>query len=166
VAATNPCPCGYLGNGERCGCGEADLARHRRRLSGPLLDRVDLVAHVSRPTRGELSGAPATDSEHARERVVRARELQSARLRGESASVNAHLDTRMLRRHLALSADGERLLRDLQDRQVLSVRGLHRLLRVARTAADLDGSRRTCERHVATALALRAEAGVAQRRAA
>ena len=62
VAATNPCPCGHLGDGDRCQCGEADLARHRRRLSGPLLDRIDLVAHLARPTRSELSGAPATDS--------------------------------------------------------------------------------------------------------
>jgi magnesium chelatase family protein len=166
VAATNPCPCGYLGDGERCGCREADLARHRRRLSGPLLDRIDLLAHLTRPTRRELSGAPMTDSEHAREQVVCARERQTARLRGEAVSVNAHLDTRMLRRHLALSEGGERLLSGLQDQRALSARGLHRLLRVARTAADLDGSRRTCERHVATALALRAEAGVAQRRAA
>jgi magnesium chelatase family protein len=166
VAATNPCPCGYLGDGDRCGCGEADLARHRRRLSGPLLDRIDLVAHLTRPTRGELSGAPATDSARARELVVDARERQAARLRGEAVSVNAHLDARMLRRHLALSDDGERLLCGLQDRQLLSARGLHRLLRVARTAADLDGSRRTCERHVATALALRAEASFARRRAA
>jgi magnesium chelatase family protein len=166
VAATNPCPCGYLGDGERCGCGEADLARHRRRLSGPLLDRIDLVAHLPRPTRSELSGAPVIDSAHARELVVCARERQSARLCGEAVSVNAQLDARMLRRYLALSDDGERLLRGLQDRQVLSARGLHRLLRVARTAADLDGSRRTCQQHVATALALRAEASVAQRRAA
>ena len=166
VAATNPCPCGHLGDGDRCSCGEADLARHRRRLSGPLLDRIDLVAHLTRPTRAELTGVPVSDSAQARELVMCARERQTARLRDEAVSVNAHLDARMLRRYLALSDDGERLLRGLQDRQVLSARGLHRLLRVARTAADLDGGRRTCERHVATALALRAEASVAQRRAA
>ena len=61
VAATNPCPCGYLGDGDRCRCSEADLARHRRRLSGPLLDRIDLVAHLERPTGAhELHGAPPT----------------------------------------------------------------------------------------------------------
>jgi magnesium chelatase family protein len=166
VAATNPCPCGYLGEDERCRCGEADLARHRRRLSGPLLDRIDLLVHLGRPTRAELSEAPASDSPGARELVVAARERQRTRLREESVSANAHMDARMLRRYIALSGNAERLLRGVQDQQELSARGLHRLLRVARTAADLDGSRRTREQDVAMALALRLEAGVARRRTA
>jgi magnesium chelatase family protein len=168
VAATNPCPCGHLGDdgGERCRCREVDLARHRRRLSGPLLDRIDLIAHLQRPSRRELSAPPALSSARARELVVVARERQAARLRGESVCVNAHLDARMLRRHVALSADGERMLRSVQEQRLLSTRGLHRLLRVARTAADLEGSGRACERHLARALALRAEAAVAGRRAA
>jgi magnesium chelatase family protein len=165
VAATNPCPCGHLGDGERCRCTEADLARHRRRLSGPLLDRLDLLVHLDRPTRRELGGAPASDSRGARELVMAARERQAARLLEESVCVNAHMDARMLRRHLALDRGAERLLCNVQDRGTLSARGLQRLLRVARTAADLDNSRRTCERHVCTALALRMETGVAQRRA-
>jgi magnesium chelatase family protein len=166
VAATNPCPCGYFGDGDRCGCGEAAIARHRRRLSGPLLDRIDLVAHLARPTRSELSGAPASSSVRARERVTQARERQARRLREEPVSVNAHLDARMLRRYLALSDDGERLLREIQEQGALSARGLHRLLRVARTAADLDASARTRERHLSTALSLRAEADRSHRRAA
>ncbi len=166
IAATNPCPCGHLGEEGACVCGEGDLARHRRRLSGPLLDRIDLVAHLGRPTRADLGAPPATDTARARERVVDARERQARRLRGEAVSVNGELDGPALRRHLALDEGGERLLRSVLDRDVLSGRGLHRLLRVARTAADLEGSRRTCERHVAAALALRAEARVALRRAA
>jgi magnesium chelatase family protein len=166
VAASNPCPCGYLGEDERCRCTETDLARHRRRLSGPLLDRIDLLVHLRRPTRGELSEAPASDSASARELVVAARERQHARLREEAVSVNAQMDARLLRRHLVLSESAERLLRDVQDRQTLSARGLHRLLRVARTAADLDCSRRTREQDVSMALALRLEAGAAQRRTA
>jgi magnesium chelatase family protein len=166
VAATNPCPCGYLGEDERCACGEGDLARHRRRLSGPLLDRIDLVAHLSRPTRRELSASPAIDTARALEQVVQARERQATRLSEEAVCVNGEMDPRTLRRHLLLDETSEGLLRMVLDRGVLSGRGLHRLLRVARTAADLDGSRRTCERHVCAALALRAEASVAQRRAA
>jgi magnesium chelatase family protein len=166
VAATNPCPCGYLGEGERCACSETDLARHRRRLSGPLLDRIDLLVHLGRPTRAELSEAPVTDSTRARALVLAARERQRARLRGERVSANAQMDARMLSRHLALSEGAERLLRVVQDQQELSARGLHRLLRVARTAADLDGSRRTREQDVATALALRLEAATARSRAA
>jgi magnesium chelatase family protein len=166
VAATNPCPCGYLGDGERCRCSETDLARHRRRLSGPLLDRIDLLVHLARPTRAELSAAPASDSAAARALVIAARERQRSRLREEPVSANAHMDARMLRRYLALSEGAERLLREAQQRPDLSARVLHRLLRVARTAADLDGSRRTREQDVSIALALRLEAGAAQRRAA
>ena len=166
VAATNPCPCGYLGEGERCRCSETDLARHRRRLSGPLLDRIDLLVHLGRPTRIELGEAPASDSAGARELVLAARERQRARLREERVSANAQMDGRMLRRHLALSDGAERLLCGVQDQRDLSARGLHRLLRVARTAADLEGSRQTREQHVSAALALRLEAGTARRRTA
>jgi magnesium chelatase family protein len=166
VAATNPCPCGYLGDTERCLCREADLARHRRKLSGPLLDRIDLMAHLARPTRQALRHPPEIDSARARAQILCARERQAARLRGERVCANAHLDARLLKRHLALSSDGERLLSQLQDHQALSARGLHRLLRVARTAADLDGSARTGKRHISAALALRVEAGLACRRAA
>jgi magnesium chelatase family protein len=166
VAATNPCPCGHLGDGDLCRCREADLVRHRRRLSGPLLDRIDLIAQLARPAKSEL-GRPATvSSTQARDQVMEARGRQTARLREDGVSVNAHMDIRMLRRHLKLSEDGERLLRDTQEQGMLSVRGLHRMLRVARTAADLDGSVYTREQDLSTALSLRAEADLSSRRAA
>ncbi len=95
-----------------------------------------------------------------------ARERQTARLREDGIGVNAHMDARMLRRHVALSDGAERMLLGVQEQRTLSARGLHRLLRVARTAADLQGSGPTCERHVAIALSLRTEANVASRRAA
>jgi len=167
VAATNPCPCGHLGDDHiPCRCRETDLARHRRRLSGPLLDRVDLVAHLQRPGRRELGEPPTYTSARARELVVAARQRQATRLEGAGVCVNADLDARLLRRHLALSPDGERLLHTVQDRRLLSARGLHRLLRVARTAADIEGSARTRERHLARALSLRIESTQADRRAA
>lgn len=166
VAATNPCPCGYLGEDDRCTCSEGDLARHRRKLSGPLLDRIDLVAHLSRPTRHDLSGAPVTDTARARERVVLARERQTRRHREGAVDLNCELDARALRHHLALDGSAERLLANVLDRRLLSGRGLQRLLSVARTAADLDGSARTRERDLCTALALRPETSVATRRAA
>ncbi len=193
VAATNPCPCGYHGDGERCRCTETDLARHRRRLSGPLLDRIDLIAHLDRvggrheSSRPELdprpahpervalaprpgvhapSTAPAVSSARARERVVGARERQAARLREEGVSANAHMDARLLRRHVALSEGAERLLRGAQERGTMSARGIARVLRVARTAADLEGSARTREQDISLALSLRPEAGVSHRRVA
>jgi magnesium chelatase family protein len=190
VAATNPCPCGYLGDEERCRCTEADLARHRRRLSGPLLDRVDLLAHLDRPAgrrhgsgrpertwSARVPGAPrppghdpstvpAVSSAQARERVVQARERQATRLREEGVSANAHLDARLLRRHVALSEGAAQLLHGAQEQGTLSARGIARVLRVARTAADLEGSARTREQDVSLALSLRPEAGVSRRRVA
>jgi magnesium chelatase family protein len=166
VAATNPCPCGYMGEGERCQCREADMARHRRKLSGPLLDRIDLVTTLERPTARELRERPQQNSAQAREQVLAARERQVSRLKDESASMNAGMDVRMLRRHVALDESGEEVLRAVQDRRVLSARGQHRLLRVARTVADLDGSPRTSKRHLAEALGWRAETALESRRAA
>jgi magnesium chelatase family protein len=183
IAATNPCPCGYRGDEERCNCSEADLARHRRRLSGPLLDRIDLVAHLERPgsrrpdrvnataspplLRGrDPNPEPAIDSAQARELVVGARERQTARLHEEGVSTNAHMDTRVLRRHVALSDGAERLLRGAQEQGVMSARGIARVLRVARTAADLEGSAHTREHHVSLVLSLRAHDAQPGRRAA
>src|SRR5438067_185192 len=80
LAATNPCPCGFAGVGDRCSCGEADLRRHRRRLSGPLLDRMDLLVNVERPAEHELRSGPSVDSMRAREAVAQARHRQRERL--------------------------------------------------------------------------------------
>src|SRR5437764_13242945 len=88
VAATNPCPCGFAGVGDRCRCGEADLRRHRRRLSGPLLDRMDLLVGVQRPSEQDLASQPLCSSAQARSRVAGARERQEARLTGSVARCN------------------------------------------------------------------------------
>jgi magnesium chelatase family protein len=166
VAATNPCPCGYAGAVERCRCSETELARHRRRLSGPLLDRIDLLTHLERLTADELNAAPLTTSARAREAVVGARERQRARLRDEPlvVPVNAHMDVAMLNRHVVLDERGEALMRGAHDRGALTARGAHRVLRVARTVADLGGSERVAVEHLAVALALRPEAFQASRR--
>ena len=166
VAATNPCPCGYAGDLDRCHCSEADLARHRRRLSGPLLDRIDLVAHLQRDGAHDLSSAPLTSSAAARERVGKARERQAGRLRECGASVNAHMDARMLQRLVRLDEKGQDLLRDARERGLLSARGQHRVLRIARTIADLSESTRVRPQDVGAAIALRPEATLAGSRAA
>ncbi len=166
VAATNPCPCGYAGDGDRCRCTESDMARHRRRLSGPLLDRVDLVTHLERDGAHDLRATALTNSQKARERVTAARERQAARLRGDGASVNAHMDVGMLMRHVSLDSKGEAMVRSAGESGLLSARGQHRVLRVARTIADLNGSQRVRARDVGAALALRPEAGVKGSRAA
>jgi magnesium chelatase family protein len=166
IAATNPCPCGYAGDVDRCRCSEADLARHRRRLSGPLLDRIDLLAHLERDGAHDLNSPPLTSSAGARKRVRLARERQARRLRDCGVSVNAHMDARMLRRLVRLDERGQEMLRDAREHGLLSARGQHRALRVARTIADLGESRRVRAQDVGAAIALRPEATLAGSRAA
>jgi magnesium chelatase family protein len=166
VAATNPCPCGYAGASEKCRCSERDLARHHRRLSGPLLDRIDLLVKLEGEEALGLGAAPLTSSEKAREQVTVARERQAARLEEEGVKVNAHMDVSMLQRHARLEPRAEELLNKHQAQGLLSTRGQHRVLRVARTIADLNGSERVRARDVGSALALRSEAPHAGSRAA
>ncbi len=159
IAATNPCPCGFAGVDDRCGCGEAELRRHRRKLSGPLLDRMDLLISVQRPTESELREAPGIPSAHARQRVAAARERQRVRLAGTPASCNGEMDVRLVRRHVRLDPRAEQALGDAYTAGLLSVRGRHRVLRVARTVADLERAECVQHEHVLTALALRQRAG-------
>ena len=159
VAATNPCPCGFAGVGDRCRCGESELRRHRRRLSGPLLDRMDLLVNVERPTERELRAPPAIDSATARSRVAAARERQLARLEGSSARCNGEMDVRLARRHVTLEGEAERALARAYALGALSARGRHRVLRVARTIADLEHRERVTSANVLTALALRQRGG-------
>jgi magnesium chelatase family protein len=155
VAATNPCPCGFAGVGERCRCGEPELRRHQRRLSGPLLDRLDLLVNVQRPTESELRAAAVTTSKAARERVAEARDRQRTRLAATTARCNAEMDVRAIRRLVALHPSAEELLAQAYSLGAISARGRHRILRVARTIADLDRATLVSRDHVLSALALR-----------
>ena len=155
LAATNPCPCGFAGVEDRCRCGESDLRRHRRKLSGPLLDRMDLLVDVGRPTEAEL-GAPApVSSADARARVEEARARQRFRLQGTEAACNGEIDGRLARRCIRLDADAERLLARAYAGGRLSARGRLRVVRVARTIADLETAEPVTAEHVLTALGLR-----------
>jgi magnesium chelatase family protein len=160
VAATNPCPCGYAGAGDRCQCSEADLARHRRRLSGPLIDRIDLLMHLDSAGTGELAASPLTSSRRAREQVMLARERQAARLREDGVKVNAQMGVGTLRKHVRLGDEAHELMRAARQAGMLSARGEHRVLRVARTIADLKGTERVRARDVGAALALRPDASL------
>jgi magnesium chelatase family protein len=164
VAATNPCPCGHAPS-RRCRCTDGDLARHARRLSGPLLDRIDLLIHVQRPDAERLAEDSTACSETERERVLAARERQLRRLEGTGALCNAHMDARLLRRHVSLAWDAERPLTDAYLRGDLSVRGRDRTVRLARTIADLAAREEVRREDVVAALGYRQEmtagAGVA-----
>jgi magnesium chelatase family protein len=166
VAATNPCPCGFAGVAERCHCSEAELARYRRKLSGPLLDRIDLLTHLERPKTHDLREESLTTSAQARDAVLQARERQLARFADDGIVANTHMDTRLLRQHVNLDDKSETMLRSAHERGLLSARGQHRTLRVARTVADLAGSDKVAAQHVAMALSLRPEASLAGTRAA
>jgi magnesium chelatase family protein len=165
MAATNPCPCGYAGERDRCGCSEADLARHRRRLSGPLLDRIDLLVSMEKTRYGAVHHEPLTSSARARERVIEARERQTRRLRGDGILVNAQMDARTLSEHVRLDRACEEMLAKASELGALSARGTHRALRVARTIADLEGSANVTRKHLGIALSLRPEAGLGRRAA-
>jgi magnesium chelatase family protein len=155
VAATNPCPCGYSGVDDRCTCGEAELRRHRRRLSGPLLDRMDLLLGVQRPPAEALRAAPATDSTRARTRVVAARERQAHRLRGAGVSTNSQMTVRLAEERCRLAPEARNTLDRAYASGLLSARGWLRVLRVAQTLADLQGEDRVSQAQALTALGLR-----------
>jgi magnesium chelatase family protein len=153
VAASNPCPCGL--GGARCQCTPADLSRHRRRLSGPLLDRIDILMRVERPPSEALRKQAAPSSAQVRERVVAARERQQRRLAGHPETCNAQLTSEQLRELGHVTPSALRLVGELYDRYSLSARGHSRILRVARTVPDLDESDLVGPEHVSIAASLR-----------
>jgi magnesium chelatase family protein len=153
VAAMNPCPCGYLGdrNG-RCRCSESQVQQYRSRISGPLLDRIDLHIEMPRPEAAHFRDAAVHEGNAVvGARVVRAREAQHSR--GES--INARLAVRELQKYCTLGREAESLLEHAMSRLNLSARARHRILKVARTIADLEPSASIQERHLAEAIQLR-----------
>jgi magnesium chelatase family protein len=153
VAASNPCPCGY--GDSRCQCRPDDLARHRRRLSGPLLDRIDILMQVERPASKALRHQVAPSSAKVRDRVVSARERQQRRLAGLPETCNAQLTSKQLRELGNVRPDAAELLNVIYDRHALSARGHMRILRVARTVADLEACDDVTSEHVNVAASLR-----------
>ena len=153
VAAMNPCPCGYHGaRSGRCRCTPDQVARYRGKLSGPLLDRIDLQLEVPALAAEELQATPRSEPSAAvRARVVAARGLQQAR----QGKPNARLTPREVETHCTPDADGAALLRQAMARLGLSARAYHRLLRVARSIADLAGSPAVTSEHVAEAVQYR-----------
>jgi magnesium chelatase family protein len=153
VAAMNPCPCGFLGhpNG-RCRCTPDQVARYRRRISGPLLDRIDLQVEVPVvPQEDLVRGARGESSEVVRARVEAARDRQLER----QGRANAALPAREVDRHCAPDAQGATVLKQAISRLGLSARGYHRVLKVARTIADLAGAAALTAAHVAEAIQYR-----------
>ncbi|HEX6538104.1 MAG TPA: YifB family Mg chelatase-like AAA ATPase [Candidatus Dormibacteraeota bacterium] len=153
VAAANPCPCGHLGDDQPCRCSERQLRDYHSRLSGPIKDRIDLTVSVPRQRYGDLFDEKVEEASAAvRARVEAARQRQLAR----SAVLNASLTGPALRRQCRLAAAGRRMLARSGERLHLSARGFFRVLRVARTIADLAGDDEVGEAALAEAIRYRA----------
>lgn len=153
IAAMNPCPCGYLGHPTRaCRCTPDQIARYRGKLSGPLLDRIDLSLEVGSLTADELQAAPSGESSiTVRQRVMQAHDIQSTR----QGKPNAHLEAAEIERFCPADAKAKALLHQAIERMGLSARAYHRILKVARSVADLAGADVIGATHVAEAVQYR-----------
>ena len=157
VAAMNPCPCGYLGDAlHECSCTPPMTRRYRNRLSGPLLDRIDLHIQVPRVRHQELAATIDGESSSAiRSRVEQARHRQQERFAGSATVCNAAMSPGQLRRFCALDDSGQKLMETVTDRLGLSARTYTRILKVARTIADLAGEEQIRQEHLAEAIQYR-----------
>jgi magnesium chelatase family protein len=158
AAAMNPCPCGYHGDPfHSCSCGPLAIERYRSRISGPLLDRIDIHLEVPAVAYADLVGEQADESSNAiRARVEAARAIQRARFRGQrGVFANAHMGARDLRRHCRLNQPVENVLRQAVTRLGLSARAYHRVLKIARTIADIAGAGELSTAHVGEAIQYR-----------
>ncbi|HEX2964994.1 MAG TPA: YifB family Mg chelatase-like AAA ATPase, partial [Syntrophorhabdaceae bacterium] len=157
VAAMNPCPCGYFGDTRRsCICSAGQIQRHRSRISGPLLDRMDIHIEVPPVTIRELSMDHEEEpSEEIRRRVIRARLIQSERFHGKKIHANSHMSARIIKKHCVLDENAHNLLETAVEKYGLSPRAYHRILKVSRTIADLDAADPIRKTHVAEALQYR-----------
>ena len=157
VAAMNPCPCGYLGDPTHsCSCTPLAIKRYRSRISGPLLDRIDIHVEVPAVAYRDLSDQREGESSATiTGRVMRARSIQQERFKGSKVHCNAQMNSRLIRKHCELDAAGHRMLELAGELLGFSARSYSRILKVARTVADLAGSAPILESHLAEAIQYR-----------
>jgi magnesium chelatase family protein len=158
VAAMNPCPCGYLGDqGHECTCTLPQIQRYNSQISGPLLDRIDIHVEVPAvPFKDIKSTAPSKESCTIREKVARARDIQSKRFNGLSPGyTNSRMEPRDLDKHCRLDDTSQNLLEKAANQLSLSARACHRVIKISRTIADLAGQENIGSQHVAEAIQYR-----------
>jgi magnesium chelatase family protein len=157
VGAMNPCPCGYYGDPFRaCNCAPGLVARYQKRISGPFLDRVDIFVEVPHIDYEKLSderlGEP---SEKVQQRVTAARQLQQQRFTGSKFTCNAEMTPSEIREFCSTETSAQSLLKAAMNQLHLSARAFHRILKLARTIADLEQSKPICAHHIAEAIQYR-----------
>ncbi|MBQ5679325.1 MAG: ATP-binding protein, partial [Rikenellaceae bacterium] len=158
IASMNPCPCGYYNHPTKeCTCAAGAVFRYMNRISGPLMDRIDLHIEVTPVALEELSSDRVEESSATiRERVIRAREIQTARFEGiEGVHTNAMMNSRMVREYCPLDSAARTLLERAMERLKLSARAYDRIIKVARTIADLAGEAQIAPSHIAEAITYR-----------
>ena len=158
LGAMNPCPCGYLGDKEKqCTCSDFQINRYKSRLSGPLLDRIDLQIDVPRLTSEELLNIKPSQetSKDIRARVVRARKIQAARYENEGILTNSELTPKLIKKYCKLDDECVQLLKLAAVKYQLSGRLYDRTLKLARTIADLENSQDIKQNHIMQALQYR-----------
>ena len=160
VGAMNPCPCGYLGDKEKqCTCTDFQIQRYRSKLSGPLLDRIDLIINVPRLTTEELinTKTESESSEKIRERVIKARKIQAKRYQNDGILTNSELNAEMIKKYCKLDDNSAQIMKMATEKYQLSGRRYNRVLKIARTIADLAGSENIESTHLTQALQYRSE---------
>ena len=158
VASMNPCPCGYYGDPtHHCGCTPGQIQRYMNKISGPLMDRIDIQVECSALSYDDLSKAPTGEpSSVIRERVLKARQIQEHRFQGQKGiHCNAQMTERMIHQYAEPDESSLALLRMAMERLKLSARAYNRILKVARTIADLEGSEKVQSQHIAEAVGYR-----------
>jgi magnesium chelatase family protein len=154
VGASNPCPCGYYGDPQReCKCTLSQIRMYQRKLSGPLIDRIDLLINVPNVKYEKLVGPEEEGSEKIRERVIKAREIQKIRFKKEKT--NSSMTIQEIKEHCRVDSKSEAILKKFVDSGNLSPRGFHKVLKVARTIADLENSEKITLEHILEALSYR-----------
>jgi magnesium chelatase family protein len=156
VAATNPCPCGYYGEGDRCTCAPSKRLSYISKLSGPIMDRIDIQLVVSRvDARKLMNRKHAESSATVAERVLKARQIQKERFAGEGIFCNAAMNNRQIEKYCPLSSDCRELLERIIDHMGLSARACTRVIKLARTIADLAGAPAILPSHISEAASYR-----------
>ena len=156
AAAMNPCPCGYYPDMQKCRCTQTAIHRYLERISQPILDRIDICVEAPALTFGELTGQQKEETSAAiQKRVAVAQDIQRERYRKEAFSYNSQIPATKIREYCALDKKQEQYMEEIYGKLQLTARSYHKLLRVARTLADMDGGGRICDRHLEEAICYR-----------